>query len=57
MGCGTALKLFDCRLAGFEDYFTKPAERNTLFQMAEHDFQKLGGWRRCIAINRRVQEV
>jgi CheY-like chemotaxis protein len=45
-GYATTFEVFDCREAGFEDYFTKPAEMKTLFQAAEQAFQKLARWRR-----------
>jgi CheY-like chemotaxis protein len=45
-GYASTFEVFECREAGFEDYFTKPAEMKTLFQAAEQAFQKLARWRR-----------
>jgi CheY-like chemotaxis protein len=45
-GFATTFEVFECRAAGFEDYFTKPVEMKTLVQAAEHAFQKLARWRR-----------
>jgi CheY-like chemotaxis protein len=45
-GYATTFEVFDCREAGFEDYFTKPVEMKTLLQAAEHAFQKLSRWKR-----------
>jgi FixJ family two-component response regulator len=38
--------VFDCRQAGFEDYFTKPVELKKLLEAAEQAFQKLARWKR-----------
>jgi CheY-like chemotaxis protein len=45
-GYASTFEVFDCREAGFDDYFTKPAEMKTLFQAAEQAFQKLARWSR-----------
>ena len=45
-GYASTFEVFDCREAGFEDYFTKPVELKTLFQAAEQAFQKLARWKR-----------
>jgi CheY-like chemotaxis protein len=44
-GYASTFEVFDCREAGFDDYFTKPVEMKTLFQAAEQAFQKLARWR------------
>ncbi|MBI5092432.1 MAG: response regulator [Candidatus Hydrogenedentes bacterium] len=43
-GQATLFELTDCRNAGFEDYFTKPAELSELLAAAEHAFGKLERW-------------
>lgn len=45
-GYASTFEVFDCREAGFEDYFVKPASMKTLLQAAEQAFQKLARWRR-----------
>jgi CheY-like chemotaxis protein len=45
-GYGTDFEVSECRKAGFEDYFTKPAELKVLLHAAEQAFQKLERWRR-----------
>ena len=45
-GFASTFEVFDCREAGFEDYFTKPAELKKLLDAAEHAFQKLARWKR-----------
>ena len=45
-GYASTFEVFECREAGFEDYFTKPAEMKTLFNAAEQAFQKLARWKR-----------
>jgi CheY-like chemotaxis protein len=45
-GFANTFEVFDCREAGFDDYFTKPVEMKTLFQAAEQAFEKLTRWRR-----------
>lgn len=44
-GFATTFEVFECREAGFEDYFTKPADIKTLLRAAEHAFEKLDRWR------------
>jgi len=44
-GYGSLYELQDCREAGFEDYFTKPAGMSDLLEAAEHAFKKLTGWK------------
>lgn len=36
--------LSDSREAGFEDYFTKPVDLQTIFQAAEEAFEKIKRW-------------
>ncbi|MDR3569405.1 MAG: response regulator [Syntrophobacteraceae bacterium] len=43
-GYARIFEAFDCRDAGFEDYFTKPVAIKTLLQAAENAFQKLERW-------------
>lgn len=45
-GFASTFEVFDCREAGFEDYFTKPVSMKILLQAAENAFQKLARWRR-----------
>jgi len=45
-GFASAFEVFDCRQAGFEDYFTKPVELKKLLEAAEQAFQKLARWKR-----------
>ncbi|MCE5334516.1 MAG: response regulator [Desulfobacteraceae bacterium] len=45
-GFSTTFEVFDCRDAGFEDYFTKPVEIKVLIGAAERAFEKLARWRR-----------
>ena len=44
-GYASLFELTDCRDAGFEDYFTKPANLSELIETAEHAFRKLERWR------------
>lgn len=44
-GNASLFELSDCRNAGFEDYFTKPASLPDLLDAAEHAFKKLARWR------------
>ncbi len=37
--------LLECRLAGFDDLFTKPAGIKTLIEAAEHAFDKIERWK------------
>jgi CheY-like chemotaxis protein len=45
-GYANTFEVFDCREAGFEDYFTKPVGLKKLIEAAERAFQKLGRWKR-----------
>ena len=45
-GFASTFEVFDCRQAGFEDYFTKPVELKKLLAAAEQAFQKLARWKR-----------
>jgi len=45
-GYASLFELSDCRDAGFEDYFTKPASLSDLLEAAEHAFKKLARWRK-----------
>ena len=45
-GYVSLFELSDCRDAGFEDYFTKPASLSDLLEAAEHAFKKLARWRK-----------
>ena len=44
-GYGSLFELTDCREAGFDDYFTKPASLDDLFDAAENAFGKLERWK------------
>ncbi len=44
-GYASIFEVFECREAGFEDYFTKPVSMKILLDAAEHAFQKLARWR------------
>lgn len=44
-GYASLFELTDCRDAGFEDYFTKPANLSALIETADHAFRKLERWR------------
>ena len=44
-GHASLFELSDCRNAGFEDYFTKPADLSQLLDAAEHAFEKLVRWK------------
>lgn len=44
-GYATLYELSDCRDAGFEDYFTKPAKMSDLKKAAEQGLEKLDRWR------------
>jgi CheY-like chemotaxis protein len=39
-------EVFECRGAGFEDYYTKPVELKTVLAAAEQAFEKLGRWKK-----------
>jgi DNA-binding response OmpR family regulator len=43
-GYGRLFELFDCRDAGFEDYFLKPANLSLLFASVEWAFRKIDRW-------------
>lgn len=45
-GYSSAYELNDCREAGFDDYFTKPVELDTLITAAKNAFIKLNRWKR-----------
>lgn len=45
-GYASLFELSDCRDAGFEDYFTKPANLSDLLEAAEHAFKKLARWKK-----------
>ena len=45
-GYASLFELSDCRNAGFEDYFTKPASLSDLLGAAEHAFKKLARWKK-----------
>jgi DNA-binding NtrC family response regulator len=45
-GYGSLYELHDCRKAGFEDLFIKPAGLRDLLEAAEHAFKKLERWRK-----------
>ena len=44
-GYASLFELSDCREAGFDDYFKKPVEIETLTGTAERAFQKLKRWK------------
>lgn len=44
-GYTTLYQLMECREAGFEDYFPKPAKMADLKKAAEHAFEKLERWK------------
>lgn len=43
-GYGRLYELFDCRAAGFEDYFLKPVNLSQLYNAADVAFEKLERW-------------
>jgi CheY-like chemotaxis protein len=45
-GYASTFEVFECRDAGFEDYFTKPVELKKLVEAAEQAFLKLSRWKR-----------
>ncbi|MGD9973265.1 MAG: response regulator [Desulfatirhabdiaceae bacterium] len=45
-GYASLFELADCREAGFEDYFTKPASLSDLRDAAEHAFKKIDRWKK-----------
>ena len=44
-GYASLFELSDCREAGFDDYFKKPVDIDTLTSTAENAFQKLKRWK------------
>lgn len=44
-GYASLFELSDCREAGFEDYFIKPASIADLLDAADHAFRKLERWK------------
>jgi len=47
-GYARMFEVFDCRDAGFEDYFTKPIDLKTLYAAAHDAFSKLDRWERTV---------
>lgn len=45
-GYASMFDLINCRDAGFEDYFIKPAKLSDLLKAAEHAFKKLERWKK-----------
>jgi len=45
-GYASLFELADCREAGFEDYFKKPADIKTLVKVANDAFEKIERWKR-----------
>jgi len=45
-GYASLFELSECRDAGFEDYFTKPAKLQDLMDAAEYAFKKLARWKK-----------
>jgi CheY-like chemotaxis protein len=45
-GYASLYELNDCREAGFEDYFTKPAVLSELIEAAESAFKKIDRWKK-----------
>jgi len=45
-GYASLFELVDCREAGFEDYFKKPADIKTLVKVANDAFEKIERWKR-----------
>ena len=45
-GYTSLFELADCREAGFDDYFTKPANMAGLLKAAEDAFEKLDRWKK-----------
>jgi len=45
-GYASLFELSDCRDAGFEDYFIKPANLSDLLEAAEYAFKKLARWKK-----------
>ncbi|MCK5340115.1 MAG: response regulator [Desulfobulbaceae bacterium] len=45
-GYASLFELSECRTAGFEDYFTKPAEISGILEAAAYAFTKLKRWKK-----------
>ena len=45
-GYASTFEVFDCREAGFEDYFTKPVNLKKILEAADHAFGKQAHWKR-----------
>ncbi len=45
-GYSSLFELVDCREAGFDDYFTKPADLKILLQAAQDAFEKIDRWKK-----------
>ncbi len=45
-GYASLFELVDCREAGFEDYFKKPADIKTLVKVANDAFEKIERWKK-----------
>jgi CheY-like chemotaxis protein len=45
-GYASLFELSECRDAGFEDYFTKPASISDLTEAADNAFKKLARWKK-----------
>jgi CheY-like chemotaxis protein len=45
-GWGALYDIEECREAGFDDFFTKPAQPDTLLKAVDDAFEKLDRWRR-----------
>ena len=45
-GYASTFEVFDCREAGFEDYFTKPVKVQKIMDAADQAFKKQARWKR-----------
>ncbi len=45
-GYASLFELTDCREAGFDDYFTKPADMEMLLTAAQSAFEKVDRWKK-----------
>jgi len=45
-GYASLFELTDCREAGFDDYFTKPADMEMLLTAAQNAFEKVDRWKK-----------
>lgn len=45
-GYSSLFELADCREAGFDDYFTKPADLKIILQAAQDAFEKIDRWKK-----------